>query len=67
MTPGEPEATATNAPVGDAAVVDAVSRALAEDLLADGDLTAALVPAGATAHFALRARQGGVLAGRAPP
>ena len=65
MTPGEPEATATNAPVGDAAVVAAVSRALAEDLLADGDLTAALVPAGATAHFALRARQGGVLAGRA--
>jgi nicotinate-nucleotide pyrophosphorylase (carboxylating) len=49
----------------DAVVVDAVTRALAEDLLADGDLTAALVPETATAHFALRARQAGVLAGRA--
>ncbi len=46
------------------AVVDAVTRALAEDLLADGDVTAALVPADATAHFALRAREHGVLAGR---
>jgi nicotinate-nucleotide pyrophosphorylase (carboxylating) len=46
-------------------VTDAVTRALGEDLLADGDLTAALVPAGVTAHFALRARQAGVLAGRA--
>jgi nicotinate-nucleotide pyrophosphorylase (carboxylating) len=45
-------------------VVAAVARALAEDLGADGDITAALVPAGATAHFALRARQDGVLAGR---
>jgi nicotinate-nucleotide pyrophosphorylase (carboxylating) len=49
----------------DAVVVDAVARALAEDLLADGDITAALVPEGATAHVALRARQVGVLAGRA--
>jgi nicotinate-nucleotide pyrophosphorylase (carboxylating) len=48
-----------------AVVKDAVSRALAEDLLTDGDLTAALVPEAATAHFALRARQGGVLAGQA--
>ena len=48
-----------------AAVAEAVTRALAEDLLADGDLTAALVPEGATAQFALRARQPGVLAGRA--
>ena len=48
-----------------AVVTEAVTRALAEDLGADGDLTAALVPAGATAHFALRARQPGVLAGRA--
>jgi nicotinate-nucleotide pyrophosphorylase (carboxylating) len=48
-----------------AAVTDAVTRALAEDLLADGDLTAALVPEGAVAHFALRARQPGVLAGQA--
>ena len=38
--------------------------ALAEDLAADGDITAALVPASATAHFALRARQDGILAGR---
>jgi nicotinate-nucleotide pyrophosphorylase (carboxylating) len=48
-----------------AVVTEAVTRALAEDLLADGDLTAALVPEGATAHFALRARQPGVLAGQA--
>jgi nicotinate-nucleotide pyrophosphorylase (carboxylating) len=48
-----------------AAVTEAVTRALAEDLWADGDLTAALVPERATAHFALRARQPGVLAGRA--
>ena len=46
------------------AVVDAVSRALAEDLGPDGDVTTALVPASATAHFALRARRDGVLAGR---
>jgi nicotinate-nucleotide pyrophosphorylase (carboxylating) len=46
-------------------VTEAVTRALAEDLLSDGDLTAALVPESATAHFALRARQPGVLAGQA--
>ena len=40
------------------------SRALAEDLGPEGDLTAALVPEDGTAHFALRARQPGVLAGR---
>jgi nicotinate-nucleotide pyrophosphorylase (carboxylating) len=45
-------------------VVDAVTRALAEDLMADGDVTAVLVPDSATAHFALRAREAGVLAGR---
>jgi len=45
-------------------VADAVARALAEDLGDDGDLTAALVPEEATAHFALRARAAGVLAGR---
>ncbi len=49
----------------DPVVADAVARALAEDLLADGDITTALVPEGATAHVALRARQAGVLAGRA--
>jgi nicotinate-nucleotide pyrophosphorylase (carboxylating) len=48
-----------------AAVRDAVDRALAEDLGPDGDLTAALVPADVQAHFALRARRPGVLAGRA--
>ena len=47
-----------------AMVADAVDRALAEDLLADGDLSAALVPADAVAHFQLRARADGVLAGR---
>jgi nicotinate-nucleotide pyrophosphorylase (carboxylating) len=47
-----------------AAVSDAVRRALGEDLGPDGDITAALVPAEATAHFVLRARQAGVLAGR---
>jgi nicotinate-nucleotide pyrophosphorylase (carboxylating) len=49
----------------DSVVAEAVARALAEDLLADGDITTALVPETATAHFALRARQKGVLAGRA--
>ena len=47
-----------------AAVADAVGRALHEDLGPDGDITAALVPAEATAHFVLCARQPGVLAGR---
>jgi nicotinate-nucleotide pyrophosphorylase (carboxylating) len=47
------------------AVVDAVDRALSEDLGPEGDLTAALVPETATAHYALRARAPGVLAGRA--
>jgi len=59
VTPAPPDA------VPAAVVTEAVARALAEDLGAEGDLTAALVPAGATAHFALRARQPGVLAGRA--
>jgi nicotinate-nucleotide pyrophosphorylase (carboxylating) len=47
------------------AVTDAVGRALAEDLGPDGDVTAALVPSDVVAHFALRSRQAGVLAGRA--
>ena len=46
-------------------VIDAVDRALSEDLGPEGDLTAALVPETATAHYALRARAEGVLAGRA--
>jgi nicotinate-nucleotide pyrophosphorylase (carboxylating) len=47
------------------AVTEAVGRALAEDIGADGDITAALVPEDVRAHFALRARRAGVLAGRA--
>ncbi len=46
-------------------VREAVARALAEDLGPDGDLTAALVPESVAARYALRARQSGVLAGRA--
>jgi nicotinate-nucleotide pyrophosphorylase (carboxylating) len=46
------------------AVVEAVERALVEDLGDAGDITAALVPETASARFALRARQAGVLAGR---
>ena len=60
MTSGSPDN-----PAPDPVVTEAVARALAEDLQADGDLTAALVPEGATGHFALRSRQIGVLAGRA--
>jgi nicotinate-nucleotide pyrophosphorylase (carboxylating) len=48
-----------------AAVRDAVARALAEDLLPLGDLTAALVPPDRLATFVVAARQAGVLAGRA--
>jgi len=48
-----------------AAVRDAVSLALAEDLLPLGDLTAALLPPGATATASLIAREPGVLAGGA--
>jgi nicotinate-nucleotide pyrophosphorylase (carboxylating) len=46
-------------------VAEAVARALAEDLLPLGDLTAALVPAEATAHLAIVSRSAGVVAGRA--
>jgi nicotinate-nucleotide pyrophosphorylase (carboxylating) len=44
-------------------VRDAVGRALAEDIGPLGDLTAALVPAGAVVQAAFRARAVGVLAG----
>ena len=47
------------------AVVVAVSRALAEDLEPDGDLSAVLVPEGAVARGALVTRSAGVLAGSA--
>jgi nicotinate-nucleotide pyrophosphorylase (carboxylating) len=46
------------------AVRDVVARALAEDVLPLGDLTATLVPADARARAAFVARQSGVLAGR---
>ncbi len=47
------------------AVVEAVSRAIAEDVLPLGDLTAALVPASAKATVAIVSRAPGVVAGRA--
>jgi nicotinate-nucleotide pyrophosphorylase (carboxylating) len=50
--------------MGESTVHDVVALALAEDLGADGDITAALVPEGATASFVLRSRAVGVLAGR---
>ena len=46
------------------AVRDAVSRALAEDVLPLGDLTAALVPSGTRAALAVVSRAHGVVAGR---
>lgn len=73
----DPPAAAGRGPVGQAAgdvrsveppavaVVEAVQRALAEDVLPMGDLTAALVPATATAQVAVVARKPGVLAGSA--
>lgn len=47
------------------AVVACVSAALAEDLLPLGDLSASLLPPGATAKASFVARAGGVLAGTA--
>jgi nicotinate-nucleotide pyrophosphorylase (carboxylating) len=46
-------------------VVDAVSRAIAEDLLPLGDLTAALVPASTRSSVDIVSRSTGVIAGRA--
>ena len=46
------------------AVVDAVSRALAEDLLPLGDLTSSLVSSSSIATVAVVSRQDGVVAGR---
>ena len=48
-----------------AAVVEAVARAIAEDVLPLGDLTAALVPAATVATVAIVSRAPGVVAGRA--
>jgi nicotinate-nucleotide pyrophosphorylase (carboxylating) len=56
------------APVVDpprAAVVDAVSRAVAEDVLPLGDLTAGLIAAGRRATVDVVSRDAGVIAGRA--
>jgi len=47
------------------AIRDTVTRALAEDLGADGDITAALIPPGARLAGSLVARADGVLAGTA--
>jgi nicotinate-nucleotide pyrophosphorylase (carboxylating) len=47
------------------AVIDAVSRAIAEDLLPLGDLTAALVAPTARSSVAIVSRSEGVVAGRA--
>ena len=47
------------------AVVDAVNRAIAEDLLPLGDLTSALLPAGLTATARFVSRESGVIAGYA--
>jgi nicotinate-nucleotide pyrophosphorylase (carboxylating) len=46
-------------------VVEAVTRALAEDLGPLGDLTSALLPAGTTARATIASRRAGVLAGTA--
>ena len=48
-----------------AAVVEAVARAIAEDVLPLGDLTAGLVPAGRRATVDVVSRAAGVIAGRA--
>jgi nicotinate-nucleotide pyrophosphorylase (carboxylating) len=47
------------------AVAEAVTRALAEDLGVLGDLTAALLPSGATACASIISREAGILAGTA--
>jgi nicotinate-nucleotide pyrophosphorylase (carboxylating) len=62
--PGEGPAAAGDVDPPRAAVVEAVGRALAEDLLPLGDLTAALVPAACRATLAVVARAHGVVAGR---
>lgn len=46
------------------AVREAVGRALAEDVLPLGDLTASLLPSGAEGAFAMVAREAGVVAGQ---
>ncbi len=60
-----PDASAAAVDPPPLAVTDAVARALAEDLLPLGDLTASLVPAAAHALVRIVSRAHGVLAGRA--
>jgi len=67
-TPFEGSTATDPAPIVDppnSAVVEAVARAIAEDVLPLGDLTAALVPAAAAASVAIVSRAQGVIAGRA--
>jgi nicotinate-nucleotide pyrophosphorylase (carboxylating) len=61
--PGRPDWIPVDPPR--VAVVEAVSRALAEDLLPLGDLTSSLVAPERRAELVLRARETGVVAGRA--
>ena len=59
-----PDPTSTADPPR-AAVVEAVARAIAEDVLPLGDLTALLVPSDTVASVAIVSRAAGVIAGRA--
>jgi nicotinate-nucleotide pyrophosphorylase (carboxylating) len=66
--PADPRVTTERPPAVDpprSAVVEAVGRAIAEDLLPLGDLSAALVPAEAEATVRIVSRADGVIAGRA--
>jgi nicotinate-nucleotide pyrophosphorylase (carboxylating) len=63
--PGGGEAPSSVVDPPRAAVVEIVSRALAEDLLPLGDLTSVLVPGSILASVLIVSREGGVLAGRA--
>ena len=62
---GAPPTSGTFATPPWLAVREAVARALAEDVLPLGDLTAALVPEGSRARAAVVTRQAGVVAGSA--
>jgi nicotinate-nucleotide pyrophosphorylase (carboxylating) len=63
--PGAVEAATSLVDPPRPAVVEVVTRALAEDLLPLGDLTSVLVPGSVTASVLIVSRQHGVLAGRA--
>jgi nicotinate-nucleotide pyrophosphorylase (carboxylating) len=65
VVPGRPDDWTPDVHPPRAAVVDAVARALAEDVLPLGDLTAGLVAAGRRTRVDLVARRAGVVAGRA--